>query len=144
MWFDQWSPFFDLDKTLAEVDRMLGSVDRPLGLRSVPRGTFPAINVYDQGQATVMVAEIPGVKAEDMDVTILNDTVTLKGRRESHASNENRFYRRERPSGEFARTVTLPNPVDPDKVRAEFVDGVLLVRMEKAEETKPKRVQIKA
>jgi len=143
MWFDQWSPFFDLDKTLAEVDRMLGSVDRPLGLRSVPRGTFPAINVYDQGQATLLLAEIPGVKAEDVDVTVLNDTVTLRGRRESEAPHGNRFYRRERTSGEFARTVTLPNPVDPDRVKAEYADGVLVVRMEKAEETKPRKVQIK-
>jgi HSP20 family protein len=144
MWFDQWSPFFDVDKTLDEMDRMLSGMGRPLEIRSVPRGTFPAINLYDQGVATVMVAEIPGLKAEDLDVTILYDTVTLKGKREREADEGSRHYRRERVSGEFARTITLPNAVDPDKVKADYADGVLTVRMEKAQETRPKKVEIKA
>jgi HSP20 family protein len=143
MWFDQWSPFFDMDKTLAEVDRMLSNVGRPLELRSVPRGTFPAINIYDQGQATVLMAEIPGVKADDLDVMVLGDTVTLKGRRNSEPANGNRYYRKERGSGDFTRTITLPDAVNPDTVNAEYKDGVLAVRMEKAEETKPKKVEIK-
>jgi len=144
MWFDQWSPFFDVDKTLEEMDRMLSSVGRPLEIRSVPRGTFPPINVYDQGEATVMVAEMPGLKPEDLELTVLHDTVTLKGRREQEASEEGRYYRRERGAGGFARTITLPNPVDPDKVKADYTDGVLTVRMEKAAETKPRKVEIKA
>jgi HSP20 family protein len=144
MWFDQWLPFFDVDKTLDEMDRMLSGMGRPLEIRSVPRGTFPAINIYDQGEATVMVAEIPGLKPEDLDVTIVHDTVTLKGKREREAAEGSRYYRRERISGEFARTITLPNLVDPDKVKADYADGVLTVRMEKARETKPKKVEIKA
>jgi len=144
MWLDQWSPFFDVDKTLEEVDRMLSSLGRPLEIRSVPRGTFPAINLYDQGGAMVMVAEIPGLKAEDLDLTVLNDTVTLKGHRSQEVADGTRTYRRERGSGEFARTVTLPDPINPDKVQAEYADGVLTVRMDKAEETRPKRVEIKA
>jgi len=144
MWLDQWSSFFDVDKTLEEMDRMLSGMGRPLEIRSVPRGTFPAINLYDQGEAMVMVAETPGLKAEDLDLTVLNDTVTLKGRRDQEEADGSRYYRRERGLGEFARTITLPDPINPEKVQAEYADGVLTVRMGKAEEIKPKKVEIRA
>jgi HSP20 family protein len=144
MWLDQWSSFFDVDKTLEEMDRMLSGIGRPLEIRSVPRGTFPAINLYDQGEAMVMVAETPGLKAEDLDVTVLHDTVTLKGHRDQQEAEGSRYYRRERGLGEFARTITLPDPINPEKVQAEYTDGVLTVRMGKAEETKPKKVEIRA
>jgi len=144
MWLDQWSSFFDVDKTLEEMDRMLSRMGRPLEIRSVPRGTFPAINLYSQGDATVMVAETPGLKAEDLDLTVLHDTVTLKGRRDQEEADGGRYYRRERGFGEFARTITLPGPIDPEKVQAAYADGVLTVRMQKAEETKCKKVEIKA
>jgi HSP20 family protein len=144
MWLDQWSSFFDLDKTLEEMDRMLSGMGRPLEIRSVPRGTFPAINLYDQGEAMVMVAETPGLKAEDLDLTVLHDTVTLKGHRDQQEAEGSRYYRRERGLGEFARTITLPGPINPEKVQAEYTDGVLTVRMAKAEETKPKKVEIRA
>jgi HSP20 family protein len=144
MWLDQWSSFFDVDKTLEEMDRMLSGIGRPLEIRSVPRGTFPAINLYDQGEAMVMVAETPGLKAEDLDLTVLHDTVTLKGHRDQQEADGSRYYRRERGLGEFARTITLPDPINPEKVQAEYTDGVLTVRMGKAEETKPKKVEIRA
>jgi len=144
MWLDQWSSFFDVDKTLGEMDRMLSSMGRPLEIRSVPRGTFPAINLYDQGESMVMVAETPGLKAEDLDLTVLHDTVTLKGSRNQEEADGGRYYRRERGLGEFARTVTLPGPINPERVQAEYADGVLTVRMTKAAETKPKKVEIKA
>jgi HSP20 family protein len=142
MWFENWSPFFDVGKTLEEMDRILNAVGRPLSLRSVPRGTFPAINVYDQGGAVVMTAEAPGMKIEDVELTVLGDSLTLKGERKSAEGEDERYYRRERPMGTFTRTVTLPTPVNADSVKAEYRDGVLRVHMEKAEEAKAKKIQI--
>jgi HSP20 family protein len=144
MWFDTWVPFFDMQKTLDEMDRILNAVGQPLGLRSVPRGTFPAINVYDQGNTAVLMAEIPGVKAEDMELTVLGDSVTLKGERREDAAEGERYYRRERPVGSFVRTVTLPTEVNPDSVKAEYRDGVLTVRMDKVEEARARKVEIKS
>ena len=144
MWFDNWSPYFDVGKTLEEMDRILGAVGRPLSLRSVPRGTFPAINVYDQGNATVLTAEVPGVASDDLELTVLGDSVTLKGQRKADAGEKERYYRRERPMGAFMRTVTLPAPVKADSAKAECRDGVLRVYLEKAEEAKAKKVQIKS
>ncbi len=147
MWMSRWEnwPFFDVEKTLEEMDRFFDSVNRPLGLRSVPRGTFPAINVYDQDGALTMTAEIPGITAEDLDLSVMQDTVTLKGRRkESDDPEGTRVYRRERIGGEFARTLTLPAAVNPETVNAEYKNGVLTVRMEKAAEARAKKIKIQS
>jgi HSP20 family protein len=142
MFVDRWFPFFDMSKTLEEMDRMFG---QPLGLRSVPRGTFPAINIYEQQESVVLMAEIPGVKPKDLDLTVLGDSVTLKGQREQGSLPDGeRFYRRERPMGTFTRTVTLPEPIDPDSVQAQYKNGVLTVRMDKAEKAKARKVTIKS
>jgi HSP20 family protein len=144
MFLGRWDSFFDMSKTLEEVDRMFNAANRPLGLRSVPRGTFPAINIYDQGESAVLVAEIPGIDPNELELTVLNDTVTIKGKRPFEANDEDRVYRRERWSGEFSRTLTLPDVVDPDNAHAEYKNGVLRVSLEKAEKAKAKRIQIKS
>jgi len=144
MLLDSWSPFFDVEKTLGEMDRLLGAMGQPLGLRSVPRGTFPAVNVYEQADAAVLTAEVPGVSVEDLHLAVLGDSVTLRGERKSEAGEGERYYRRERPMGTFERTLTLPAPIDPDSVTAEYRNGILRVRMEKAEEAKAKKIAVKS
>ena len=115
MWPENWSPFFDVEKTLNEMDRIFNAVGRPLSLRSVPRGTFPAVNVYDRGHEAVLVAEMPGVNSKDVELTVVGDTVTLQGRREEQPGEDEQYYRRERPMGSFTRTVTLPVAVNQPK-----------------------------
>jgi len=144
MLLDNWNPFFDVAKTLEEFDRVFGEVGRPIGLRSVPRGTFPPINIYNQDDKAILVAEVPGLKAEDIDLTVLGDSVTLKCERQEQAAENERFYRKERPTGTFTRTVTLPDSVDPDSVKATYNNGVLKVQMEKAQEAKAKKIQVKS
>ncbi len=145
MLVDQWFPFFDVGKTLEEMDRVFSRMGQPLGLRSVPRGTFPAINVYEQDEGIVLTAEVPGVRPDDLELTVLNDSVTLKGqRKEVEPPNGSRMYRRERAVGAFARTVTLPERIDPNSVQARYQDGILRMRMSKAQEAKPKKVRIKS
>jgi len=131
MLLDRWFPFFDVTKTLEEMDRMFGTSGSPLGLRSVPRGTFPA-------------TEIPGVKTDDLDLSVLSDSVTLKGQRKEAAAENDRYYRKERMTGSFSRTITLPDPVDPDSVKAEYNHGVLKVTMQKVEEAKARKIEIKS
>jgi HSP20 family protein len=145
MFVDKWFPFFDVGKTLEEMDRMFGQMGQPLSVRSVPRGTFPAVNIYEQDNGVVLMAEVPGVAPEQLDLTVLGDTVTLKGQRlEEDLPNGERFYRRERPVGSFTRTLTLPEPIDPNSVKAQYKNGVLTVRMEKAEQAKAKKITIKS
>ena len=145
MLVDRWFPFFDVGKSLEEMDRMFGQMGQPVGVRSVPRGTFPAVNVYEQGDGIVLMAEVPGIEPEQLDLTVLGDSVTLKGqRREEDLPDGERFYRRERPVGSFTRTVTLPEAVNGDSVQAEYKNGVLTVRMEKAEQAKAKKITIQS
>lgn len=144
MLLSRWDPFFDMSKTLDEVDRIFNAANRPLGLRSVPRGTFPTINIYDQGESAVLVAEIPGIDPNELELTVLNDTVTIKGERQFEGNDEDRVYRKERWSGEFSRTLTLPDAVDPNKVNAQYKNGVLRVTLEKAEKARAKKIQIKS
>ena len=137
-------PFYDMDKMLDEVDRLFNVVNRPLGLRSVPRGTFPPINVYSKGEQTVVVAEVPGIDPDKFEVSILNDTVTLSSERFSDDEKDAHVYRRERPVGEFTRTINLPDAVNPDSVSAEYKDGVLRITLDKAEAAKAKQIHIKS
>jgi HSP20 family protein len=144
MFFDNWNPFFDVTKTLEEFDRMFGSVGRPIGLRSVPRGTFPPINIYNQNDKALLIAEIPGLKTKDIELTVLGDSVTLKCERQDEAVENERFYRKERATGIFSRTVTLPDSVDPDSVKATYKNGVLKVQMEKAKEARARKIKVKS
>lgn len=144
MLLDSWNPFFDVAKTMEEFDRFFGTADHPIGLRSVPRGTFPPINIYNEDDTTILLAEVPGLKAEDIELAVLGNAVTLKGQRKEEPEKDERFYRKERPLGSFLRTVTLPDAVDPDSVKASYCDGLLKVQMHKAQQAKPKKIQIKA
>jgi HSP20 family protein len=145
MFVDQWFPFFDVGKTLEEMDRALSRMGQPLGLRSVPRGTFPAINIYEQGDAVVLTAEVPGVRPEELEVTVVDQSLTLQGeRRPEEVAEGSRAYRRERVAGAFTRTVTLPENVDPNSVQAQCRNGVLRVHMSKAEKAKAKKIAIQS
>ena len=142
--FDNWNPFYDVAKTLEEFDRMFGTVGSPIGLRSVPRGTFPPVNIYNQDDTAVLTAEIPGVDAKDIELSVLGDSVTLKVERNEQPTENERYYRRERPFGSFTRTVTLPDSVDPDTVKATYNNGVLKVQMDKTKKAKARKIQIRS
>lgn len=137
-------PYFDVAKTLDEMDRVLGSVGRPEGFRSVPRGTFPAINIYDHADHIVLTAEVPGVGKDHLDLSVQGKALTLKGERPAPDNGDTAYCRRERMTGPFERTVTLPGWVNPDSAEAEYRDGVLIVKLDKAEREKVKQISIKS
>ena len=144
MLLNNWHPFFDVAKTLEEFDRMFGTAGRPMGLRSVPRGTFPPINIYNKDDVVVLIAEAPGLTSDDIDLTVLGDSVTLKCQRKPETDENIRYHRKERAAGDFSRTVTLPDPVDPEAVKATYQNGILRVEMNKAQEAKAKKIQVKS
>ena len=107
-------------------------------------GTFvPAVDVYEDEQKLVLKLEIPGVKQEDLDVQLENQTLTVKGRRgfESEEKEEN-FHRIERRFGSFVRSFTLPMSVDTGSVAATYDAGVLQIQLPKKEAAKPKQVKV--
>ena len=106
-------------------------------------GTYPAINVFAKGDDCVIVAELPGVQKSDIDVNVKGNRVRISGKRVISYDESVSVHRRERSSGNFDRTLTVPIQVDSEKVQAEYHDGVLAVFLPRAEADKPRSVTIK-
>ena len=107
-------------------------------------GVFPPINVSHDADNVYVSAELPGIAAADIDITVEEDTLVIKGERKPGAAKEGTsFHRREREAGTFSRSISLPTRVATDKVGAEANNGILRVTLPKAEEVKPKKIDIK-
>lgn len=107
------------------------------------RTWMPPVDVRETDEAYLVAAELPGVSKEDVEITVENNVLTLRGERKWQAeSNGESFHRVERSYGRFTRTFTLPRTVRPDDVEARFDDGVLYLTLPKAEEARPRRIAI--
>jgi HSP20 family protein len=103
----------------------------------------PAVDVYDNDKDIVIKAELPGMDKKDMVVQVNGRFLTLKGERSSENEvKEDKYHRRERSYGKFERVFTLPAEVDPDKITADYKDGVLKIHIPKPEEQKPKQITV--
>ncbi len=130
-----------------EMARMNKEMNRFFGhTESVSRtGVFPPVNVYDDGESFVVTAEIPGIDPEALEIEATQDSLTIKGERNPKVGEEGEsFHRKEREYGTFSRSLNLRQPVDPDKIRAEYNQGVLEVRLPKAAEAIPRKVPVSA
>ena len=104
----------------------------------------PAVDIFDNGTEIVLEAELPGLKKDEIDVKVDNNVMTLQGERKREKEvEENGYFRSERSYGSFSRSFTLPTTVDSNKIEAAFEDGVLKVTLPKAEEAKPKQIEVK-
>jgi len=111
-------------------------------LRRAP--SFPAMNVWTSEEGLIVTAEIPGVEIGDIDISVMNETLTVSGQRNPDEVGEGvRYHRRERGYGRFSRSVQLPYPVDSDHVEATFKNGVLSIALPRAEEDKPRKITVK-
>jgi HSP20 family protein len=124
------------------------SLEHPFfGLGTTPsgRGVYPALNIFEEegGEAVVVKAEVPGLKRESLEVEAVGNRLSVAGVREIPSpEGEYRFHRRERQAGEFRRVFRLPYEVDRESATASYRDGILTVRLEKAEAAKPRQIQI--
>lgn len=104
----------------------------------------PAVDVFDRGSEVVIHAEIPGAKKEDIDIRVENNVLTLRGKKErSEEVKEEGYFRSERAYGTFSRSFSLPTSVNVSKIAADFKDGVLTLTLPKAEEAKPRQIEVK-
>jgi HSP20 family protein len=104
----------------------------------------PACDIYETDGEIIVKAELPEVKKEDVHVTLENNLLTIRGERKLEEKTERENYRRvERSYGEFLRSFTLPSYADPNKINAEFKDGMLRVTLQKREEAKAKQIEVK-
>jgi HSP20 family protein len=117
---------------------LVGSRD----IRSLPAGTFPAMNVGATPEAITVYLFAPGVDSSKVDVSIRENLLSIAGEREIPVAEGATYYRRERFSGEFRRSISLPDDVDPDRVEAKYADGVLTVTIGRRAEVKPRQIEI--
>jgi len=102
------------------------------------------MNVYDAKDKLVVTVEIPGVDPAAIELSVQENSLTLSGKRSDTENGKGRYYRKERPAGEFHRTITLNEKVDPAGVAASYKDGILRIEMPKAQAVKPRTIAIKA
>jgi len=134
----------EVDRLRREMDRLVEGVERRPFLGFETR-LFPLLNVGDKGDSFVVSAEIPGMKTDDLEIKIEGETLTLKGERKPQEADAGASYhRRERATGMFQRSLTLPGQVDPDKVNATYKNGVLTVTLVKEKAAIPREITIKA
>jgi HSP20 family protein len=107
--------------------------------------TFPPVNVWEEGDAVLVEAELPGLDLKDLEIYVTGgNQLTVKGERKPLSFEQGVWHRQERGYGHFTRSLTLPFPVDADKVDARLENGVLLVRLAKHESARPRKIQVKA
>jgi HSP20 family protein len=130
-----------------EVDRIFSNVlTHPTvtsAARLVTGRGFPAVNVWEDNDHLYVEAEVPGVKPENLDVTVSGNELTIKGERPEELPGDAAFHRRERGQGSFTRIVRLSSEVNADNVQAALNDGVLLLTLAKAEAAKPRKIKVK-
>jgi HSP20 family protein len=125
-----------------EVDELFGSSSPPLGIRSLPRGSFPAVNVGLTPERVDIYLFAPGIDPKRLDISIQQNLLTIAGSRELRAEEEANFYRQERFSGEFRRVISLPEDVDPERVQAKYVDGIVQIGVQRRESARPRQIEI--
>ena len=129
-------PLRELRRLQDEMERLAGAYRTPAG------GGFPAVNVYASADGIAAVAELPGVEKDDLEIQAHRDTLTLRGSRRPPSEREEAYHRRERRSGQFTRSITLPYRIDPDRIEAQLENGVLRLSLPRPEEDKPRRISI--
>ena len=106
------------------------------------RGPFPPINVFQQGDDILAIVELPGVKKDDLQIQAHENSIRIFGKKTIDYPEEASLHRRERVSGEFDRTLSLPVQIEPDGIKAEYRDGILALFLPRAESDKPRTIKI--
>jgi HSP20 family protein len=144
----RFDPLGEMVSLRSAMDRLFeDSFVSPLGWRTIngTESTAPAIDVHETADELVLTAALPGIKPDDVEITMTGQTLAIRG--ESKADEEvsrDQYLYRERRYGTFSRSIQLPMRVQGDRAEATFTDGVLTLRIPKAEEVKPRQIRINA
>lgn len=143
----RFDPFRDLAILQDRMNRLFNEAHSPRQSDDLmSRGTWtPAVDIYEVEGALVIKAELPDMRREDIEISVENHTLTIRGERKlDHEIKQESFHRIERAYGSFMRSFSLPNTVDPAKIGAEYRNGVLSVRLPVREDAKPRTISIEA
>ena len=133
----------DLARLQRQMDRLYRGAPRFEGTAAAP--AYPALNVWLNEDGAMVTAELPGIEPDDIDISVVGETLTVRGSRTAEELPEGAAYhRRERGHGRFSRTFQLPFPIATDDVDASFANGVLTIMLPRHEADKPRRIEVKA
>jgi HSP20 family protein len=145
----RWDPIREIDSLQGEMNRLFASYFDTPTTRPNDNGTttarrwVPAMDLVETREHFVLKADLPGITESDVHIEVANNVLTVAGERKTeHEDKHEGYYRLERATGAFSRSLTLPEGIDPESVRATFHNGVLEVRIPKPVQVKPRRVQI--
>ncbi len=138
-WGHSWNAFHDLER---EVDRLLQSVNLTFqGLRFGRQ--YPAVNLYELTDEYLLTSELPGIRAEDIELTIAGGVLNMKGKRgDLEQIPDEKFRRQERPRGHWQRSLTIPDKIDDEMLTAEFNNGILKIHLPKVEELETRQIPV--
>ncbi|MFQ5768079.1 MAG: Hsp20/alpha crystallin family protein [Acidobacteriota bacterium] len=147
MTITRWDPFNDLLRIQKRMNRLFEdslNQSRDVDDKSMVSGNWsPPVDIYETGEKVVLVADLPGVRQEDLDIQVESNTLTLRGERRMQKDvNQENYHRIERGYGTFQRSFTLPTNIDQDRIRAEHRHGILEISLPKAEGSRPKKIPV--
>jgi HSP20 family protein len=138
-----WHPLGELEQMQRRMDRLFQDAYSREG-RPGRMGVYPLVNISEDRDHILVRAELPGVQAADLEITLQDNSLILRGERKIPAEDKQvNYHRRERESGFFRRIVALPAMVRGDNVEATCKDGILTIKMAKPEEVKPRKIEVK-
>ena len=139
----QWSPFDQLSRLRREINRFF---EMPAtSVSPMFEGWSPALDLFEDRDTITVKAEMPGMKKEDIDLSVESNTLCISGeRREEKQAGQGASFRSERYFGKFYRTITLPAAVDASRAQAKYKDGILTLTLPKTEEARRKQIQIQS
>lgn len=141
----RWDPLDDLASLRESTDRLFEELFARRPRLFAPTIWQPAVEIYETMGEVVLRAELPGIDPKDVDITTTDETLTIKGETQSEQEEKGSdYFRRELRYGRFLRTVRLPAEVEAEKAKASYRNGILEVRIPKAERAKPKTVKVQA
>jgi HSP20 family protein len=143
MLLNRITPIATFGRLSRDMDRLFDEVFNGNRAAFCRPGGFPAMNVWEDGDTYVVEAEVPGMTMENLNVEVLGNELHIGGERKDLANENANVHRRERSVGMFRRTLSLPTDIDATKVEATLKDGVLAIRLPKAEAAKVRRIEVK-
>ncbi len=142
----RWNPMGDVFSLRHQMNHLFDDVFRPVvrgDSRLSMRNWNPTVDIYDNDEYIFITAELPGIDKKDIVIDVKDGVLTLKGERSfDNEVKEKKYYRRERTFGKFERVFRLPADVDPEKISADYKDGILKIDIPKPEEQKPKQITV--
>ena len=128
----------EMSRLQEEMNKLFSRSNQPVA------NGFPPVNLWISQESAVVTAEIPGLTADDLDIAVVGDTLTIQGvRKAEELDNDSSYHRRERTNGRFMRAIQLPFRAEPDEVSASYRNGILNITVPRAQADRPRKVQIK-